>query len=206
MIFQKKKIHQYSIKKDIQKDKFENNVFGFWLYLMSECIIFSILFVVFFIMNKNRQLNQLFDQKIVSLWTIFLETFFLLSTSFLNSFLVYILDKISFKYVLYLILSILFCGMTFLYIEISELYKIFCFFCLNKINGFFSSFFALLGMHCLHVFFALLWTFVLLLHIFKNTIIKNVYKNFVCLNLFWHFLDIIWLFIITYIYLLNNII
>ncbi|WP_343126460.1 cytochrome o ubiquinol oxidase subunit III [Buchnera aphidicola] len=206
MIFKKENSQNKFIKITSKKNiNFEKKIFGFWLYLMSECIVFSVLFVVFFLMNTKNQCFNMMKTHEISFQIIFLETIFLLLSSFIYSIIVYFFKRISIRNIFFILCLTLFFTSLFLILEIYELNHIFLVFCPYEINGFFSSFFALLGMHCIHIFGAIFWILLLIFRIFFNENIKNLYSDFFCLNLFFQFLDIIWLFIIIFVYLLHKI-
>jgi cytochrome o ubiquinol oxidase subunit 3 len=70
-------------------------------------------------------------------------------------------------------------------------------------SAFLSAFFTLVGTHGLHITFGLLWIAVMLFLVWKRGLIASTHRRLACLSLFWHFLDVIWIFIFTFVYLLG---
>lgn len=69
-------------------------------------------------------------------------------------------------------------------------------------NAFLSSFFVLLGTHGLHITFGLLWMIITLVFVKKRGLNTHMVRKLNLLSLFWHFLDIVWIFIFTVVYLM----
>ncbi|VFP81581.1 cytochrome c oxidase subunit 3 [Buchnera aphidicola] len=188
-------------KKHISYSSLENkNVFGMWFYLMSDCIIFSILFIVYIIMLRHGYSNFLKENNLFSPSIVWTETLFLLFSSLSCSFVKYF-SKYSYKFCILIFLFITFLlGSCFVGLEFFEFLNLF-----NKgfypfSNGYLSSFFVLLGTHGLHVFCGLLWILILFFQIFIFDLIDSVRSSLVCFCLFWHFLDIIWIVLIMCVY------
>ncbi|VFP86095.1 Cytochrome bo(3) ubiquinol oxidase subunit 3 [Buchnera aphidicola (Cinara pseudotaxifoliae)] len=189
-------------KRNISYFSLENkNIFGMWIYLMSDCIIFSILFIVHIIMSRHGYNDFLKENNLFSRPMIFLETFVLLCSSFFCSLTKHFLKKCSKKYVVISLLSTLVLGSIFLGLEVLEFLQI-----LEKgfypiSNGYLSSFFVVLGAHSLHIILGLLWILVLISQIFVFGFSSFVNTSVICFCLFWHFLDIIWTILIACVYL-----
>ncbi|QCI26199.1 cytochrome o ubiquinol oxidase subunit III [Buchnera aphidicola (Sarucallis kahawaluokalani)] len=178
-----------------------NNTFGFWLYLMSDCILFATMFAVYCVVRINVKINHnIFDLKIV-----FLETIILLISSIFCGVVVLSVkyQKILFTYI-FLILTFLM-GSLFLYFELNEFFNLVNLGYTPQKNGFFSSFFTLIGMHGIHIACGLFWIIGLLFQANKLRTSNKFYVNILCFSLFWHFLDIIWICIFTIVYLSGNI-
>lgn len=192
-----------SFKKFLDIEK--NKIFGFWLYLMSDFVVFATIFVVFILMFKLNFYNILIHKKLISLFKIFIETFILLISSFFCGLSIYSSEKFCIKKTITFLLITIFFGIFFIYLEFNELLQIFRSGFKPSLNGFFTSFFTLLGVHILHVFIGIIWAFILVLNIFFLNFTKKVCSSLICFSLFWHFLEIIWIFIYTYAYLFHNI-
>lgn len=185
-------------------DTDSTDVFGFWLYIMTDCILFGCLFAAFIVLNlpgvHGPSLKTYID-----LPNILIETFLLLASNF--TFCLSILNLYQnklFKVQLWLFITFLL-GAGFIFMEISE------FIHLAKegfrwdVHGKISAFFTLVGTHGLHVSIGLLW---ILLLIFQLPLIKeaNIAKRrMTYLGLFWNFLDIVWIFVFTIVYLMGAI-
>ncbi|VFP83778.1 cytochrome c oxidase subunit 3 [Buchnera aphidicola] len=188
-------------KKYISYSSLENkNIFGIWVYLMSDCIIFSILFVVHIIMSRHGYNNFLRENHLFSWFTIFLETLVLLFSALSCSLAKYFLRSNSKKCILFFLFITLCLGSIFLYLEFFEFLQI-----MNKgfypvSNGYLSSFFVLLGTHGLHIIFGLLWILILMIQILFFNLNSFVNISVICFCLFWHFIDIIWIILIMCVY------
>lgn len=175
-------------------------LFGLWIYLMSDCIFFAVLFSVYAI-NTFHFPKYLLIDNFFNLPSVFLETFILLLSSLSCGMIVIEKNKKNIKMIyLYLIITFLL-GLFFLSIEINEFYE------LIKQNygptkhAFFSSFFALIGMHGIHISIGLVWIVSMIYQLLRLGLTNNIRTRLLCFSLFWHFLDIIWICIFTFVYL-----
>ncbi|MCV2526128.1 MAG: cytochrome c oxidase subunit 3 [Candidatus Lightella neohaematopini] len=177
-----------------------NNIFGLWIYLMSDCVFFSVLFINY-ILSYNNMLNTI-NNNFYNIPFVLIETLILLTSSYTCCLSTYYFSINKIKYVVYYLSITFFLGICFIYMELYE------FIHLIKINlgpdknYFLSSFFTLLGIHGIHIIIGLIWFIILLLQIYLNKFDK-IRNNLYCLSLFWHFLDIVWVFIFTIVYLFS---
>ncbi|WP_343182437.1 cytochrome c oxidase subunit 3 [Buchnera aphidicola] len=186
---------------DIQNHANKINMFGMWIYLMSDCILFATMFTVYFVMSRNF----IFCHDFLNLKIVFLETIVLLLSS-----ITYGLASIYAKYksntsVLFFILCTLLLGTVFVFLEYYEFYHLRKLGYLPQSNGFLSSFFTLIGLHGAHVVVGLLWMVSIIFQLCKYNVNNFIYTRIMCLGLFWHFLDIIWICIFTTVYLFGKI-
>lgn len=184
-------------------DNDSTDVFGFWLYIMTDCILFACLFATFLVLNYQGMYTSVF-KSYINLGDVLIETFLLLGSNF--TFCLAILNLNINKIVrtqFWLALTFLL-GAGFVFVEVSE------FIHLAK-EGFrwntsaqASSFFTLVGTHGLHVSFGLLW---ILIMIIQLPLLKNLShiakRRLTYLGLFWNFLDIVWVFLFTIVYLVG---
>lgn len=205
----KKNDVNYSIKKKIvdtsgQQKNFsleENNIFGFWIYLMSDCIIFAVLFVVFVFMSNYHNNLYILHKKNFSLLTLLIESVLLLMSSITCSMAVYSMKNFSIKNIVLFLVGTFCFGFIFIMLEFYECINLINVEYIPKYHGYFSSFFALIGVHISHVFIGLLWIFIILYQIFNFKNILYIQNMLFCFSFFWHFLDIIWIILVTCIYL-----
>ncbi|ANF17317.1 cytochrome o ubiquinol oxidase subunit III [Buchnera aphidicola (Schlechtendalia chinensis)] len=177
-----------------------NKFFGFWLYLMSDFVIFITLFSVYIVMKDNIAYGPS-GPEIFNFFMIILESFFLLFSSFACSF-IFINSEKDYTGKIIFWLSITFIlGFLFLAFETYELYDLVKQGHGPSCSGFLSAFFMLLVTHGAHVIIALLWILVMIKQLIKFGITLEVYTRIICLSLFWHFLDIVWIFIFSIVYL-----
>ncbi|WP_181950840.1 cytochrome o ubiquinol oxidase subunit III [Blochmannia endosymbiont of Camponotus nipponensis] len=177
-------------------------IFGFWLYIMSDCILFASLFAVYSVLHNNTA-DFSSGKDIFELPFVFLETCCLLLSS-LTYGKVMIYAKKSYTKQVNIWMGITFLlGLCFINIEMHEFYHL-----IKSGNNpcqsaFLSSFFTLVGTHGLHVIAGLIWIVVMIIHILYQGLTHVNYIRLQCLSLFWHFLDIIWICVFTEVYLLG---
>lgn len=176
------------------------DIFGFWLYIMTDCMLFSCLFATYVVLNFSGAPGP--DLKnYVDLSDVLIETFFLLASNFI--FCLAILNLYQNKIIkiqIWLTISFLL-GASFVFMEINEFIHL-----VNEgfrwdLSGKASSFFTLVGTHGLHVSCGLFW---ILLMIIQIPLIKDtqiIMRRMTYLGLFWNFLDIVWIFVFTIVYL-----
>jgi len=179
-----------------------NTVFGFWVYLMSDCLIFAGLFATFAVLSNatagGPTAKELFDLRFV-----LVETFLLLFSSLTFGFAMISAGKRNLAGLYgWLAVTALF-GLGFLGMELYEFHHLIHEGAGPGRSAFLSAFFTLVGTHGLHVASGLLWMAVLVIQIAKNGLTARNTTRLACLSLFWHFLDIIWIGVFTIVYLLG---
>lgn len=177
------------------------DVFGFWLYILTDCILFASLFATFLVLNDNPYGPQL--KNYVNLRDVLIETFVLLASNFTFCLAMLSLYAHKITHVIMWLAATFVLGASFIFIEVREFIHL-------ATHGFrwdgsaqASAFFTLVGTHGLHVSMGLLWIIVLMIQLplFK---IGNISKRrMTYLGLFWNFLDIVWIFVFTIVYLLG---
>lgn len=184
--------------------KDDKTVFGFWIFLMSDAIIFGALFATYAILHGNTFGGPggkvLFDMPFA-----FAETIILLASTFTVGLAVMAVNSVKVKKALAWFAVTFVLGATFVTLEIGEFSRFIASGNGPQRSGFLSSYFALVGMHGLHVTLGLLWMVFIMIQISRRGINKFNLSNLNSLGLFWHFLDIIWIFIFTIVYLMGAI-
>jgi cytochrome o ubiquinol oxidase subunit III len=185
-------------------DSDSTDVFGFWLYIMTDCILFSCLFAVFIVLSKDIP-YEIKLQKYINLNDILIETFVLLTSNltFCFAILNLYLKKIIHVQIWLIITFIL--GAAFIFMEAKEFAKLATEGFRWDVSANASSFFTLVGTHGLHVSFGLFWIAVM---IFQLSFLKDhqiLKRRMTYLGLFWNFLDIVWIFVFTIVYLIGAI-
>ena len=180
----------------------ENAVFGFWIYLMTDCILFASLFATFAVMRHNYADGptgkELFDLKYV-----FIETMFLLFSSFSNGFaMISMHKKDRFATLKWLALTALL-GLGFIGMEVNEFTHLVLEGNGPDRSGFLSAFFTLVGTHGAHVSIGLIWMSVMMGQLYFKGITPAITSRLLRLSLFWHFLDIVWIVVFTIVYLMG---
>ena len=181
-------------------DHSEIKTFGFWIYLMTDLILFSTFFATFAVLSKNYAggpgAKELFDVPYV-----FVETMLLLLSSVTFGFAMIALNKDNKKQMLTFMVVTGLLGLGFLGMEINEFVHMIAEGAGPDRSGFLSAFFTLVGFHGLHVTFGTLWLIVMMVQIVKMGFTTGVKSRLMRLSLFWHFLDIVWVGVFTFVYL-----
>lgn len=175
---------------------------GFWLYLMTDCVLFAALFATYIVLqtgtNGGPDASELF-----SLPFVLIETMLLLASSFTCGLALLAARKQQLNNV-YIWLAVTFAlGATFLGMELYEFNKLVQEGYGPGFSGFLSAFFTLVGVHGVHITVGLLWIVALVVYMAKRGLNDIAQKRLMLFSLFWHFLDIIWIFIFTIVYLLG---
>jgi cytochrome o ubiquinol oxidase subunit 3 len=176
---------------------------GFWLYLMSDCLIFAALFATYGVLSQSYAGGptggDLFDLPLVAL-----NTSFLLVSSITYGFAMLQMQqgKLSGTMLWLAITGVL--GVGFLGLELYEFYHLIHQGAGPQTSAFLSSFFALVGTHGLHVAFGILWLVILLVQLRKHGLTGANRRRLFCLSMFWHFLDVVWIGVFTIVYLMGS--
>ncbi|MGV3346713.1 cytochrome o ubiquinol oxidase subunit III [Enterobacteriaceae bacterium LUAb1] len=177
-------------------------IFGFWIYLMSDCIIFATLFATYAVM-VNATAGGPSGKDIFDLPFVLGETALLLLSSITYGMAVIAMNKGSKSAVNgWLIITFLF-GLGFIGMEIYEFHHLILEGYGPDRSGFLSAFFTLVGTHGLHVTAGLIWMLVLMYQIAVRGLTSTNRTRIMCLSLFWHFLDVVWICVFTVVYLLG---
>ncbi|MGY2046598.1 cytochrome o ubiquinol oxidase subunit III [Methylobacterium sp. JK268] len=176
---------------------------GFWLYLMGDCLIFAVLFATYGVLGRNYAAGpsgaDLFDLRLVAL-----NTSLLLLSSITYGFAMLEMEKGQVNAVLrWLGITALF-GAGFLGIELFEFGHLIREGATPQRSAFLSSFFTLVGTHGLHVTFGMIWLGTLVLQVRQRGLIPDNQRRLMCLSMFWHFLDVVWIGVFTFVYLMGS--
>jgi cytochrome o ubiquinol oxidase subunit 3 len=175
---------------------------GFWLYLMSDCLVFGCLFACYGVLGRNYAGGptgaQIFDLPIVAL-----NTSLLLLSSITYGFAVLEIQRDRKGNTLAWLAITGLLGAGFVGIELSEFMHL-----IAEGNGpqrsaFLSSFFTLVGTHGLHVSFGIVWLVTLMIQVARRGLIAANRRRLMCLSMFWHFLDLVWIGVFTFVYLMG---
>lgn len=177
----------------------DTKIFGFWLYLMTDLIIFAALFACFIVLHGNT-FSGPSAKELFHLPFVLVETFILLTSSFTCSLGMFAVHRKLKKWaIIWFILTFLL-GVSFLCLEISEFVDFVERGASWQRSAFLSSFFTLVGTHGLHIFVGLLWMVVMMFRIALRPLGEHSVSRIFRMALFWHFLDFVWIFIFTVVY------
>jgi cytochrome o ubiquinol oxidase subunit 3 len=179
-----------------------STLFGFWLYLMSDCLIFAMLFATFGVLGRNYAGGPS-PATLFELPTVAINTSMLLLSSITYGFAM--LEMARGKKtptLIWLAITGLF-GIAFVTLELQEFAHFIHDGATPQRSAFLSSFFALVGTHGLHVTFGVIWLVTLMVQTVQRGLDPVMRRRLMCLSLFWHFLDIIWIGVFSFVYLIG---
>ncbi|MGC4251336.1 MAG: cytochrome o ubiquinol oxidase subunit III [Sphingobium sp.] len=179
-----------------------STMLGFWIYLMSDCLIFAILFACYAVLGGNYAAGpgpkDLFDLDLVAV-----NTAMLLLSSITYGVAMVMMQRGSLRGTqAWLAVTGLF-GAVFLGIELYEFAHLIHEGAGPQRSAFLSAFFTLVGTHGLHVTFGTVWLVTLIVQLGRHGLIAANQRRVACLSMFWHFLDVIWIGVFTFVYLMG---
>lgn len=178
-------------------------LFGFWIYIMSDCLLFASIFATYAVLH-NATFGGPSAQTLFSMPFVLTETLILLASSFTYGLVTLYAHHHGNQNKVLIWLAITFLlGATFVSMEVSEFHKLFIEGSGPGRSAFLSSFFTLVGTHGLHVTMGLIWMGSLFAQVARHGVTSLTSRKLSVLGLFWHFLDIIWIFIFTIVYLMG---
>jgi cytochrome o ubiquinol oxidase subunit 3 len=181
----------------------QGTLLGFWIYLMSDCLIFAVLFGVYAVLGRSYAAGpsgaDLFDLPLVAA-----NTALLLFSSITYGFAMIAMQGGKKTQVLvWLAITGLF-GLGFLTLELQEFAHLIHEGAGPQRSAFLSSFFTLVGTHGLHVTFGSIWLVTLMVQVARGGLTPANKRRLTCLSMFWHFLDVIWIGVFTFVYLMGT--
>jgi cytochrome o ubiquinol oxidase subunit 3 len=177
-------------------------LFGFWLYLMSDCLVFACLFAMYGVLGRSYaggpSGSALFDLPLVAV-----NTSLLLLSSITYGFAMLEMQRSRRAFTLAWLAVTGLLGAAFVGLELREFAHLIHEGAGPQRSAFLSSFFTLVGTHGLHVTFGLVWLMTLMVQVAHKDLIPENRRRLLCLSLFWHFLDVVWIGVFTFVYLLG---
>ena len=175
---------------------------GFWIYLMSDALIFATLFATYGVLSTSYAggpaPRQIFELPLVALNTAML----LISSITYGMAMIDMEAGRTRATMAWLAVTALF-GAAFVGIELYEFANLIAEGAVPQRSAFLSGFFALVGTHGLHVVFGLVWIAVMLVQVGQRGLIPENRRRLMCLGMFWHLLDVVWIGVFTFVYLLG---
>lgn len=179
-----------------------STLLGFWLYLMSDCLIFACLFATYAVLGRNYAGGptgaDLFDLPLVAM-----NTAFLLLSSITYGFAMLESQKKNLRATMIWLAVTGLLGAAFLALELYEFSHLIHVGAGPHRSGFLTAFFALVATHGLHVTFGIVWLVTLMFQLKRHGLIPENGRRLMCLSMFWHFLDVIWIGVFTFVYLMG---
>lgn len=180
-------------------------VFGFWVYIMTDCVLFASLFAAYAVLQHNTYGGPS-GRELFSLQFVLTETLILLTSSYTCGLAMLAARRGDKDRVLNWFGVTLILGLCFLGMELTEFSHLVQEGHSWRASGFLSAFFTLVGTHGLHITTGLLWMVVLMGQVARRGLSAANIRRLTLLSLFWHFLDIVWIFIFTIVYLMGAVI
>ena len=183
-------------------DTVANHAFGFWIYLMTDLVLFAAIFATYAVLAHSYaggpSGKDLFD-----LHYTFGETMLLLFSSATYGMAVLAMYKDRKNRVLVWLAVTFLLGLGFISMEINEFYHMILAGNGPQRSGFLSAFFTLVGTHGTHVSVGLIWMAVMVVQVTIKGLTTPVQSRLMRLSMFWHFLDIVWIGVFTIVYLMG---
>jgi cytochrome o ubiquinol oxidase subunit III len=175
---------------------------GFWLYLMTDCILFASLFATYAVL-KSGTAGGPNGEDLFDIWFVLGETLLLLTSSFTCGLAILSSQNRNVKQVIIWLVVTALLGAAFLGMELSEFGHLVAEGNSWQRSGFLSAFFTLVGTHGLHITVGLIWIMVMIYRLYSRGLTPSTLRKLMMLSLFWHFLDVIWIFIFTIVYMIG---
>lgn len=182
----------------------KNKVVGFWIFLACEVVLFASLFATYLALkNKGPAGMEFSTQELFELPLAFAMTMLLLTSSLTSVYAIYHMRNFNYKAMQTWLAITLLLGAGFLALEIYEFYHYVGLGFTFTQSAFATAFYTLVGTHGFHVTLGLVWITTLLVRNAKRGLnLYNAPKFFVA-ALYWHFIDVVWVFIFTVVYLMG---
>lgn len=188
---------------DSHHDVYSKTIFGFWVYLLTDFMLFATFFAVHAVLFDSNHGGPSGKQLFVLPFTL-VQSVCLLCASFTSGIGgVYAHRRNKYGVIWFFLLTFLL-GSIFMVMEMGELSRLIQSGNSWQKSAFLSSFFNLIGMHGLHTIIALLWTLVVIVPVFSVGITDVSVRRLTCLKMFWQFVNIIWIFIFSLVYLMGG--
>ena len=178
------------------------DIFGFWLYLMTDCVLFGSLFATYIVLHHPGAYGQPL-KPLIDLSYVLGETMFLLLSNFAFGAAMIASYKNKHRLTNALLLLTFFLGAAFVVMEVQEFIHLSHLGYTWYASAQASAFFTLVATHGIHVFIGLLWIMVMMAQIAVMGLTNTTHRRLTYLGLFWNFLDVVWIFVFSIVYLLG---
>ncbi len=187
---------------DPHQDAYSRSILGFWTYLMTDCLLFGTLFATYGVLHVST-FGGPGPKELFSLSEAFIETMLLLFSSVTCGLVMLSLIKSNKTHALFWLVITFILGSAFIAMEMREFHHLIEGGNSFTRSAFLSSFFTLVGTHGVHVATGLVWIIVMIGQLLYYGITVDTFRRMAIFSMFWHFLDLIWIFIFTFVYLMG---
>lgn len=176
------------------------NILGFWIFLGAEIVLFATLFGVYAVLY-HRYAGGPTHQDLINMRDVLVQTVLLLTSSFTCGLAILEMRRGSVKGLISWLVVTLLLGAGFLFMEINEFRHYVHLGATMQTSAFLSSLFVLLGTHGLHVAMGIGWAILIMIQLLQRGLTPVTARKTFIIGLYWHFLDVVWIFIYTFVYL-----
>lgn len=177
-------------------------ILGFWIFLVTDCLLFGTLFATYVVLRTHTDGGPI-GKELFEIPGFITETFILLTSSFTSGLATIALKKGKIKNLINWLVVTVLLGLTFVGLEVNEFTKMAMEGATASRSAFLSSFFTLVGTHGLHVSIGLIWMIAIMIQIRRYGITDVTSRKVFIISLYWHFLDAVWIFLFTVVYLMG---
>jgi cytochrome o ubiquinol oxidase subunit 3 len=177
--------------------------FGFYLYLLSDCIVFATLFAAFAVLHRSVADGPT-GQQLFDLRNAFIETACLLTSSLTCGMAMLACDRRDTRAAFGALAVTFLLGLVFLSLEVTEFAHMVSDGAGPSRSAFLSAFFMLVGTHGLHVTAGLAWLVVIVVQLRGKGFTEGVVRRMFCFSLFWHVIDVVWIAVFSFVYLIGS--
>ena len=185
---------------EYQTEQSKMNILGFWIFLGAEIVLFATLFGVYGVLFE-RYAGGPIHSDIIVMKDVMIQTVILLTSSFTCGLAIFEMRRRNVKGLITWLTITLLLGAGFLYMEINEFIHYVQEGATMQTSAFLSSFFVLLGTHGAHVALGIVWGSMIIIQLMKRGLTPVTARKTFIIGLYWHFLDVVWIFIFTFVYL-----
>lgn len=177
-------------------------VLGFWIFLVTDCLLFGTLFATYVILRNHTDGGPI-GKELFDIPGFIAETFILLTSSFTSGLATLAMHKGKVKQLIGWLVVTALLGFVFIGLEVNEFYHMVMEGATISRSAFLSAFFTLVGTHGLHVSVGLVWMIAIMIQLSRRGITAVTTRKVFNLSLYWHFLDAVWIFLLTVVYLMG---
>ncbi|WP_419876034.1 cytochrome o ubiquinol oxidase subunit III [Candidatus Pristimantibacillus sp. PTI5] len=187
---------------DEHHDQESMKMFGFWLFLITDVILFGTLFATFVVLRLNTDGGPT-GAELLEMNGIIISTFILLTSSFTSGIAVLEMNKGNKRGLIFWLAITALLGAAFIFLEVTEFMHLVHEGANIGTSAYWSAFYVLVGTHGLHVSVGLVWMIALMLQLGRRGITPVTKRKVGIISLYWHFLDVVWIFVFTIVYLMG---
>lgn len=192
----------YLVEDDHHHESGGSTLLGFWIYLMSDALIFATLFATFGVLSTAYAGGPT-PREIFTLPLVALNTAILLVSSITYGFAMIAMQEGKLGGTRFWLIVTGLLGAAFVGVELYEFAELIHEGATPMRSAFLSAFFTLVATHGLHVTFGIIWLVVMLFQLGQRGLHPDNQRRLMCLSMFWHFLDVVWIGVFTFVYLLG---